>query len=163
MTPMNHDFNFYPKSEHLINHELGEGIINDRALARHDSHHITTGFARNGADEAGLISVSVQQDARPGFDLLHLAGPRRSWPTSPQSHRDVVNSPDPSGMSIDKVERIGKRMDIDSKATSISPIEWSSSLDQKPEDARANLAIDTVVEGICGRSSGPAIRSTTGR
>ena len=154
---MNYDMNFYPSPEYFNNLETAADYVNYRVLATHDIHHIVTGFALNGAGETGVISVSVQQFAFPGYVFIDLTSLLGSWLMAEKPHRDIVDEQEKTRTARYKLQCITKGMAMGEDASMLFPIDWHSLMHKDLNAVRQELGIIPVTEGLTSWYSNPEI------
>lgn len=159
---MNYDVNFYPSPEYFNNLETPADYVNYRVLATHDIHHVVTGFALNGAGETGVISVSVQQFALPGFVFIDFTSLLGSWLMAEKPYRDIVEEKEMTSTIRYKLQCILKGMAMGEDASLLFPIDWHSLMHKDLNVVRQELGITPVTEGLTSWASNPQIMAAIG-
>lgn len=154
---MNYDINFYPTPEYFNNLETPADYVNYRVLATHDIHHIVTGFALNGAGETGVISVSVQQFAFPGYVFIDITSLLGSWLMGEKPYRDIEDEQEKTRTARYKLQCIMKGMAMGEDAALLFPIDWHAQMHKDLDVVRQELGITPVTEGITSWYSNPQI------
>ena len=145
---MDYDINFYPSPEYFNNLETAADYVNYRVLATHDIQHIVTGFALNGAGETGVISVSVQQFAFPGYAFIDITSLLGSWLMADKPYRDIEDEQEKTRTARYKLQCILKGMAMGEEAKLLFPINWHSLMHKDLDDVRRELGIKPVTEGL---------------
>lgn len=159
---MEYDINFYPKPDYFCNLDTAADYVNYRVLATHDIQHIVTGFALNGAGETGVISLSVQQFAFPGFAFLDLVSLLRTWLTAEKPYRDIEDKHEKIGTARYKLDCIIKGMAMGEEAKPLFPVDWHALMPKNLEEVRQELGIKPVTEGLTSWYSNPKIMAALG-
>lgn len=154
---MNYDLNFHPKPDYFHDLETAADYVNYRVLATHDIHHILTGFAMSPAGETGVLSVSVQQFAFPGFAFIDIATLLKSWLLAEKHTQDIHSDPERIQSPRYKLDCIVKGMTIGEEAQLLFPIDWHALMEHDLEALRAQLGIRPVREGTMSWHSDPVL------
>ena len=145
---MDYDINFYPSPQYFNNLETAADYVNYRVLATHDIQHIVTGFALNGAGETGVISLSVQQFAFPGYAFIDITLLLGSWLTAERPYRDIEDELEKTRTARYKLQSILKGMAMGEEAKPLFPVDWHSLMHKDLDDVRQELGIKPVTDGL---------------
>jgi ubiquinone biosynthesis protein COQ4 len=131
--------------------------VNYRVLATHDIHHLIRGFALNRGGETGVLSISVQQFAFPGFAYIDIASLLRTWLTAEKPYRDLQTDAERIESPRHKLECIVRGMAMGEEAQLLFPVDWHSLMAHDLEEVRRQLGIRPVREGVMSWASDPAL------